>query len=136
MNKVPVFVPHYLPPMSFGGCEDLAIELAALFGGALYCPREKTHDAKMVTNPGKFENVFRDRGIGEDRVLYGSDPRVPALAARASWAVSMGVYWPQVTTEGLRRFPRAPIAMVPIRERANFPTALEFLKKRGAKPVS
>ena len=109
-SKRPLFLPHYLPPMSFGGCEDVAITLAAKYHGNLYCPRPLEFRSRMVMDGRDLQAIFPARGIDLKDVYYETPGvRLPP----ADRVALLGVYWPDITALGMSHYPEARVMMIP-----------------------
>jgi len=109
-----VWMSHYLPPVSFGGCEDLTLTLAQRYGGYLYCPRGSgSKKPGFLSGTPTYKGIYRRRGIDGDRVVF--QERVSILAhERIDTVFIMGLYWPEIMALGLRSIGSASrIVLVP-----------------------
>ena len=108
MTKIgKVWMSHYLPPISFGGCEDMTLTLAKCYGGKLFCPRSINERRPGFISGAKstYDGIYQRRGISRDRVFFAG--KVSTLRTfDVDTLFVMGVYWPEVVMRGIQMLGR------------------------------
>jgi len=131
-----LIITHYLPPVSFGGCEDVALTLAARRSGLLYCPRSRNYRPPFISRRAACDAVYEKRGLPRDRIFFIENEE--GLRARSVDRVFLvGLYWPRVTIRGLLRVDRrVPVYLIPLLHVSEGPWRVrDFVNELGGRRI-